>query len=130
MIGTTRNLRVFAYTKPADLRKGYNGLCGLVVSELDGDPLSGDCFLFLNRRRSSCKVLMWDGTGLCIFSKKIEERRFACLWRTSTRATTTSSLELTMSELALFLEGSDLVGTRRLVPEKYVLRSIEERRMA
>jgi transposase len=125
MIGTTRNLRVFAYTKPADLRKGYNGLCGLVVSELDGDPLSGDCFLFLNRRRSSCKVLVWDGTGLCIFSKRIEQGRFACLWRT--RATT-SSLELTMSELSLFLEGSELVGRRRLVPEKFVLRPIEERR--
>jgi len=47
MIGSTRSVRVFAYAAPTDLRKGYDGLYALVVSELDRDPLSGDSFLFV-----------------------------------------------------------------------------------
>ena len=81
MIGSTRNLRVLAYPAPADLRKGYNGLSGLVLQDLGRDPLSGDCYLFVNRKRKAAKVLMWDGTGLCIFQKRLEHGRFAALWR-------------------------------------------------
>src|SRR5690606_38001906 len=79
MIGSTRNLRVLAYPAPADLRKGYNGLSGLVCQGLGKDPLSGDCYLFVNRKRDAAKVLMWDGTGLCIFQKRLEHGRFAAL---------------------------------------------------
>ena len=50
MIGSTRSLRVWAYPAPADLRKGFDGLCGL-VTRLRQDPLAGDCFLFVNRLR-------------------------------------------------------------------------------
>ena len=67
MIGSTRNLRVWAYPAPADLRKGFDGLYGLVVSELERDPLSGDCFLFTTGVRTRAKGLVWDGTGLCIY---------------------------------------------------------------
>lgn len=106
MIGTTRSLRVWAYPAPADLRKGYDGLFGLVVTGLGRDPLSGDCFLFVNRRRTMSKVLSWDGTGLCIYQKRLERGRFARLWGERDG----SAVELTLSELSLFLEGSDLVG--------------------
>lgn len=128
MIGTTRSLRVFAYTAPADLRKGYEGLSGLVSSQLGCDVLSGDCYLFTNRTRTRAKVLMWDGTGLCIFQKRLEQGRFACLWSARTRTSESSSIELTMSELALFIEGSELVGRRPLSPQKVVPRRIEELR--
>ena len=57
MIGFTRRVRVFAYAKPADMRKHYDGLYALVVLELNADPLSGDLFLFTNRRRTRAKVL-------------------------------------------------------------------------
>ena len=115
MIGSTRSLRVFAYPAPADLRKGYDGLHGLVASELGRDVLSGDCFLFTNRTRTRAKVLMWDGTGLCIYMKRLERGRFAMLWEGETG----TSLELTMSELALFLEGSRVVGRIELSPSEY-----------
>jgi len=112
MIGSTRALRVFAYAAAADLRKGFDGLHGLVAAELGRDPLSGDCFLFVNRARTRAKVLLWDGTGLCIYQKRLEEGRFACLWeRAASR-----EVELTLSELALFLEGSRLVGRVALSP--------------
>lgn len=115
MIGSSRNLRVFAYAGPADLRKGFDGLFGIVTAELLRDPLEGDCFLFVNRARTRAKVLLWDGTGLCIYMKRLEQGKFACLW--DERASL-ASVELTMSELSLFLEGSDLVGRVPLSPKE------------
>jgi transposase len=117
MIGSTRAIRVWAYPKPADLRNGFNGLYGLVVKELEQDPLSGDCFLFVNRSRNRAKVLLWDGTGLCIYMKRLERGRFACLWRRSE----SGRLELTQSELSLFLEGCEALGRQRLSPPAFEL---------
>jgi transposase len=116
VIGTSRSVRVWAYPQPADLRKGYNGLYGLVKEGLGRDPLSGDLFLFVNRRRSTCKVLLWDGTGLCIFQKRLEKGRFACLWRQHRD----EPVRLTSNELGLFLEGCELVGRRVLSPAEVV----------
>jgi transposase len=103
VIGLSRRVRVFAYTRPVDMRKQYDGLYALVVSELKADPLSGDLFLFTNRRRTRAKVLLWDGTGLCIYQKRLERGRFALLWRRDEQEV----CELTPSELALFLEGTN-----------------------
>jgi transposase len=111
ILGTSRSVRVFAYPEPVDLRKGYDGLYGLVKMGLGRDPLCGDLFLFVNRRRSSCKVLVWDGTGLCIFQKRLERGRFASIFRDDG-----NSVKLTASELALFIEGCELVGRRTLSP--------------
>jgi transposase len=72
VIGLSRCVRVFAYTQPVDTRTQYNGLYALVVAELKADPLFGDLFLFTNRRRSRAKVLLWDGTGLCLDQKRLE----------------------------------------------------------
>lgn len=111
ILGTSRAVRVFAYPQPVDLRKGYDGLFGLVKTGLGRDPLSGDLFLFVSKRRNSCKVLVWDGTGLCIFQKRLERGRFASL-----TAVDGASVQLTASELALFIEGCELVGRRALSP--------------
>ncbi len=115
MIGSTRALKVWAYPAPCDLRKGFNSLSHLVTWQMGKEVLSGDCFLFTNRRRSTAKVLLWDGTGLCIYQKRLEGTRFARLWG----GTPGEPLKLTMSELALFLEGSDLVGQRPLSPAEF-----------
>jgi len=111
ILGTSRALRVFAYPAPVDLRKGYDGLFGLVKTGLGRDPLSGDLFLFASRRRNSCKVLVWDGTGLCIFQKRLERGRFASVFRDDSDA-----VQMTATELALFIEGCDLIGRRTLSP--------------
>ncbi|MBU1947578.1 MAG: IS66 family insertion sequence element accessory protein TnpB [Candidatus Eisenbacteria bacterium] len=68
MIGSTRKGVVYAYTEPADLRKGYDGLSALVSQGLKRDPLSGEVYLFVSRNRKRAKVLLWDGTGLCIYA--------------------------------------------------------------
>jgi transposase len=111
ILGTSRVVRVFAYPAATDLRKGYDGLYGLVQTGLKRDPVSGELFLFVNAGRKLCKVLLWDGTGLCIFQKRLEKGRFARLWRDDG-----SVVRLTASELALFVEGCALVGKQTLSP--------------
>lgn len=117
MIGSTRTLRVWAYPEPADLRAGFDGLSARVSGKLGRDPLSGHLFLFVNRSRTRAKVLLWDGTGLCIYAKRLERGRFASLW-----AGRAGTAELTTSELALFLEGSRAIGRVALSPEVFVPR--------
>jgi len=88
-----------------------------VSQGLRQDPLSGDCYLFVNATRKRAKVLLWDGTGLCIYAKRLERGRFACLWRD----TDAHIVRLTMTELQLFLEGSTLVGRVALSPAPFVI---------
>ena len=97
------------------MRKGYNGLYGLVRNAMRRDPLTGDLFLFVNRKRTHCKILHWDGTGLCLYAKRLERGRFAKLWR----APSDRPLELSAAELALFVEGCGLVGHVPLSPPEF-----------
>ncbi len=113
MISAVHRTRVWAYPQPADLRRGFNGLYGLVQTGLGRDPLSGELFLFVNRTRTSCKVLLWHGTGLVILMKRLERGRFAAPWD---RGGDGSAIRMTGSELALFLEGCSLVGRQALSP--------------
>ena len=112
MIGSSLGRRVYAYGGPVDMRKGYDGLSAIVREGLGRDPLSGDLYLFVSRNRIRAKVLLWDGTGLCVYAKRLEKGRFACLWR----ARDCEVLELSASELQLFLEGCTLVGRMPLSP--------------
>jgi len=112
MLMRTSGIRVVAYCQPVDMRKGYEGLSRLVRREMDQDVLSGTLFLFTNKRRNRAKVLYFDGTGLCVLSKRLERGRFAPLWKR--RAS--GALSLTHAELELFLQGSELIGKMALSP--------------
>lgn len=116
MIGSTRQLSVYACGEPVDMRKGFDGLSALVSNHLRRSPVSGDLFLFVSRNRKRAKVLVWDGTGLCVYAKRLEQGRFACVWEEGAGR----SLKLTMTELQLFLEGSDLVGRVALSPATFL----------
>jgi len=118
VIGSTRAVRVFAFTEPVDMRKGFNGLEGIVRNDLGHDLTQGDLFLFTSKNRKRAKVLLFDGTGLCIYMKRMEVGRFASLRKSG------GELRMTMSELALFLEGSDLVGRRELSPPALRLKDL------
>lgn len=61
------------YGKGADMRKGFNGLCGLVRNEFLQNPLSGDVFIFINRPRNRIKLLHWQGDGFAIYYKRLEK---------------------------------------------------------
>ena len=93
------------------------------MNDLGRDPLAGDFYVFTNRTRKRAKVLLWDGTGLCIYAKRLEQGRFACLWR---EPSTAAPLHLTMSELQLFLEGSAFVGRMPLSPAPFVVATMQK----
>lgn len=112
MIGSTRNLAVYAAPAPTDMRKGFDGLFAIARDVIRQDPLSGHMFLFVAKNRKRAKVLFWDGTGLCIFHKRLEEGRFVAPWERP-------SPTMTSSELALLLEGSKAVRAI-LSPEQFL----------
>lgn len=112
MIPRGSGVCALAYGAPVDMRKGFEGLCALVTQQLGHNVLDGALFVFCGRDRRRAKVLYFDGTGLCLLHKRLERGRFACLWQNPSRP----ALPLSASELALFLEGCSLVGTRPLSP--------------
>ena len=95
--------RVFLLPGPTDMRKSFNGLSGLVRSELGANPLSGDLFVFCNRPRNRLKILYFDSTGMWVFAKRLERGTFA--WP-STKPSG-GRLEMRYEELLLLLGGLD-----------------------
>ena len=96
-------VRVFLCTKPTDMRKGFDGLFGMVQEFLGQDPLSGHLFLFLNRRRDRVKILFWERDGLVIWYKRLEAGSFEM-----PRTTEPDGIELQAAQLAMILSGIDL----------------------
>ena len=119
MIGPTRQVRVFVYREAVDMRKAYDSLSALVTGHLRKSITSGDVFVFIGKTRRRVKALYFDGTGLCLLCKRLMTGHFAAPW---TRPGS-GPIELTMSELALLIEGSELVMRARLSPETYVPRA-------
>lgn len=72
----TAQRRIFACAQPVDMRKLFTGLIGAVKHVAQADPLTGDVFLFANRRQSLVKAIFWDRTGYCILAKRLERGRF------------------------------------------------------
>jgi transposase len=103
--------QVWLACRPTDLRKGFNSLAALVQEVLRGDPFSGHLFVFRGKRGDYAKVLYWDGTGLCLFAKRLERGRF--VWPPMID----EGLRLTPSQLALLIEGMDWRRTMPPEPE-------------
>ena len=108
-------VRVFLCTRPTDLRKGFDGLSGLVQECFSQDLLTGHLFLFLNRRRDRMKILYFDRDGLVIWYKRLEVGCFQGLESTPDAAQLSGSagVELSVTDLALILNGIDLATARR-----------------
>lgn len=104
--------QIYLCTTPADMRKGFDSLAALVKDSLGHDPLSGNLFLFVGRNKDRIKILQWDGDGFLLWYKRLEEGTFRLPSAQSTGASV-PSLELKASELAMLLEGIDLVSIKR-----------------
>lgn len=76
MIGLNGPLRVMVATKPVDFRKGAEGLATLVREALGADPFSGTIYVFRARRADRVKLIYWDGTGVCLFAKRLKDGTF------------------------------------------------------
>ena len=103
MITFNRRTRVFVCKETTDMRASYDTLFEKVKQVLSQDPLSGHLFVFINSRRTTCKCLYYDGTGLVILSKRLEDRQFSRINPLYNR-----ELSLTPAEFSLFFEGADL----------------------
>jgi len=90
------------------MRKGFEGLYGLVRDRLLCEPLSGHVFLFSNARRNRLKLMFWDGSGLWVCAKRLEKGRF----RWPETAEGQAKLVLSAEEFTLLLGGIDLAATR------------------
>jgi transposase len=113
VIGLPRGLSVYAFDEPCDMRKSFNTLTALVVERMSRDVLSGDLFLFVARDRRRAKVLYFDGTGMCLLAKRLEKGQFSAAWK---RAKSKRGFEMTLAELALFIEGSEVATRMPLSP--------------
>jgi transposase len=98
---------VFVAVGPCDMRKGFNGLHGLVTEKLGEDPRQGALFVFTNRPHTRIKILCWDGTGFWVLSKRLEEGTFS--WPKNLEPQVTM-LKLTPQALAMLTDGVDLRG--------------------
>ena len=76
MIGPTGAVRVMVATKPVDFRKGAEGLAALVRETMKADPFSGAIYVFRAKRADRVKLIYWDGTGVCLFAKRLEDGKF------------------------------------------------------
>lgn len=106
MIVSARQVSVYACAEPIDMRKSFDTLSALVKEALEQDLLSGSLFLFVSRNRKRAKVLYFDGTGLCLFAKRLEKGSFAAVCDRERSRT----VKLTLSELVQFIEGSTVIG--------------------
>ena len=103
MFGVGPATRIYLAVEPVDMRKGFDGLYGLVRDRLGQDPLSGHLFLFTNRSRTRLKALVWDGTGLWVCAKRLEKGRFG--WPQTNES---ESVTMRSEELSMLLSGIDL----------------------
>ena len=108
MLSFTGSLRVFVALEACDMRKGFDGLSGMVATKLNEDLQSGALFVFSNRRHTRLKIIYWDGTGLWLLTKRLEKGTFS--WPKDTDGKT--KLALRPEALAMLTDGVDLRGGR------------------
>jgi transposase len=73
MLALSEAKRYYLYRHSADMRKGFDGLSGIVNEHMQANALSGDVFIFFNKRRNQVKLLMWSGDGFAIYHKRLEK---------------------------------------------------------
>lgn len=106
---TTSQARIFLYAKDVDMRRSFDGLMAIVQSSFERDIRGGDLFLFINRRRDRVKLLWWDGDGLAIFMKRLEQGTF----QRPLTAVDADHVQMDRTELGLLLSGIELSSVRR-----------------
>ena len=108
MLAFPATFRVFLATDAVDMRKQYDGLWAEVVNRLHEDPIQGAVFAFTNKNRNRLKLLYWDGSGMVVLAKRLEQGRFTWITRPGE-----SKVQLTADALSMILAGIDLQKTAK-----------------
>lgn len=106
--------RIWLVAGHTDMRKGFDGLASLVQVQLKQNPFSGQVFIFRGRRGDRVKVLWWDGQGLSLFYKRLEQGRF--IWPSAN----SGKIHLTYAQLSMLLEGIDWRAPKRTSRPKII----------
>ena len=99
MLTLSSKIQYYLCCTPIDIRKGFDGLYGIILNYLKKDPLTGDIFVFINKNRTHIKMMYWDGDGFAIYYKRLEKGTY------DLPKINDSSKELKREELLLILEG-------------------------
>ena len=108
MIGLTSHQRYFLYDNPFDMRKGFDGLSGIVNNQMHRSPMDGSVYLVVNRRRDRMKMLVWESGGFMLYYKRLEQGQFEL-----PQATIDDQMVLNWETLVLMLTGISLVQNGR-----------------
>jgi|SRR6056297_1585566 len=111
--------RYFLYSRPADMRKSFDGLCGLITSKMQQNPMSGDLFIFINKKRNRIKMLRWEPGGFVLFYKRLEKGTFELPKKPSDQ----NHLAIDYSELMMIITGISMKYAKkrtRFLPQKPV----------
>jgi len=109
MLSLSSQSRIFIHALPTDMRKSFDGLCGIVKGDFQRDVLEGDYFVFFNRMLDRCKILLWDGDGLILVYKRLERGCFERLLCEGQGL----AIEVDMTTLTLILSGVELKSAKR-----------------
>ncbi len=117
IISFSPRYRYYLYNGKCDMRKGYDGLCGLVQEDFKQNPLSGDVFIFLNRYRNRIKLLQWQEDGFAVYCKRLEKGTFELPKENSAD----SSMVITASQIQYILEGVLLTSVKMRMRYQHVV---------
>lgn len=108
MLGLTKQHRFFFYHSATDMRKGFNGLSGIILNEMEMNPLDGSVYIFVNRTRNRMKILVWDLDGFLLYYKRLEKGTFEI-----PLPSVEKELRLSWETLMLMLQGISLQKINR-----------------
>ena len=111
MLSLNGSFRYYLHRDYTDLRKGFDSLSGIVRNEMGSNPLSGDIFIFFNRRRNQVKLLQWDKDGFAIYYKRLEKGTYELPEIKNKNL----QMELTNESLMLILQGICLRSIKRRI---------------
>jgi transposase len=101
MFTLSTNNRFHLYSQPTDMRKSFDGLSAVVQNALESNPLNGDVFIFINRRRDKIKLLHWQGISFTLYYKRLEEGTF----EVPTYDLEAGSITLTYAQMVMLVDG-------------------------
>lgn len=107
MLFPESQVKIWLYAKPTDMRRSFTGLSAMTKHILGEDPLSGHLFVFINRRQTQIKILYFDRSGYCLWSKKLEQGQF------NYNKTVGEKQALNWTQLRLIIEGIEVKKSRQ-----------------
>ncbi len=106
------HVQYYLFMGNADMRRTFEGLCGLVRNEMNQNPLDHQVYIFINKRRTQVKLLLWEGDGFCIFHKRLEAGTFERPLTDENK----NQVTLTRTQLQLILQGVKLESVTLGIP--------------